>query len=196
MSKMKWISGGLVFALGLILIPIGCGSPSHTDLVGAPPLQTVQHVDVERYMGTWYEIARTPNPFQEGCTGTTATYELEADGDVKVYNRCYQGTLDGEVDDATGHAYVADTSTNAKFRVTFFWPFYGDYWIVALDEQDYQWVVVSEPDRDYVWLLARSPQIDDALYQDLLARMEEMQLPVDQLMLTKQREAEAPSQAD
>lgn len=127
----------------------------------------VEKVDLGRYMGTWHEIARFPNRFQRGCTCTTATYSLRTDGRVKVVNRC--GTTAGPAKQSEGWAKVVDPASNAKLKVTFFWPFFGDYWILALDP-DYRQVLVGTPDRRYLWILAREPRLEDAAYQALVAR--------------------------
>ena len=121
---------------------------------GDPPV--VPSVDLTRYMGTWHEVAKFPNRFQRGCTCTTATYTLRPDGKVTVLNAC--GTVDGRGKQARGWAKVADPTTNAKLRVTFFWPFFGDYWILDLDP-DYRRVLVGSPNRKYLWILARDPRL-------------------------------------
>lgn len=132
-----------------------------------PP--TVPSVDLARYAGRWYEIARLPNSFQKKCAGgVTATYELRHDGKVTVLNECRKAS--GEMTRAKGTAKIADKKTNAKLKVTFFWPFYGDYWILDLGP-NYEYAVVGEPKRRYLWILSRTPQIDEALYQGLLAKM-------------------------
>ena len=130
-----------------------------------PPV--VERVDLGRYMGTWHEIAKFPNRFQRGCTCTTATYALRPDGRVSVVNRC--GTAGGAAKQSSGWAKVADPVTNAKLKVTFFWPFFGDYWILALDP-DYRHVLVGTPSRKYLWILAREPRLAEPEYQALAAR--------------------------
>lgn len=87
-----------------------------------------------------------------------------------MISRCRKGGLDGELDEAIGTANFVDTQTNAKLEVTFFWPFYGDYWIIDLDE-NYQYAVVSEPDRQYLWILSRMPTMDEALYEQLTKKL-------------------------
>lgn len=131
------------------------------------PLEAVPYVDLERYLGTWYEIATIPQRFQKGCVGVRAEYSLRKNGDIQVVNTCTQGTLDGEVRTARGKARVVDRATNAKLKVCFFWPFWGSYWIIGLDA-DYQWAIVGHPDRTYLWILSRAPQMDDVLYGELL----------------------------
>lgn len=134
------------------------------------PLDVVDRVDLARYLGTWYEIATIPQRFQKGCVGVTATYSLRPDGKIMVINRCRKKTLDGELRDIEGKAWVVDTKTNAKLKVQFFWPFSGDYWIIELDS-DYRWAVVGHPNRNYLWILSRTPQMEQALYDDLLDRI-------------------------
>ncbi len=139
---------------------MGCGSPPP-----ATPLPTVAKVDLDRYLGAWYEIALVPNRFQAQCVADTqARYRLDG-ADIEVFNRCRQ--VDGSVSDAIGVAKVVPGSGNAKLRVSFFRPFYGDYWVLALPT-DYRWVLVGEPTRRYGWILSRSPQM---LPEDLQAAM-------------------------
>lgn len=132
-------------------------------------LRVVSHVDLDRYMGKWYEIARLPNRFQKDCAAAVmATYTLLPDGKVSVLNECLQAS--GKSKSAKGKAKVADKTTSAKLRVTFFWPFYGDYWILDLGP-DYEYAVVGEPKRKYCWILSRNPQIEESLYKDLITRI-------------------------
>ena len=131
------------------------------------PLEAVEHVDLERYLGTWYEIATIPQRFQRGCVAVTAEYSLLPNGDILVVNTCREGTLDGKIRSVRGRAGVVDKKTNAKLKVTFFWPFWGAYWVIGLDP-DYQWAIVGHPNRKYLWILSRSPQMDESLYGELL----------------------------
>src|SRR5688572_33209423 len=133
-------------------------------------LEVVQSVDLTRYVGRWYEIARLPNGFQKKCTEmVTADYTMRTDGRIEVVNRCRKAS--GEYSTAKGKAKIVDKKTNAKLKVTFFWPFYGKYWILDLGP-NYEYAVVGEPGRDYLWILSRNPQIDERLYQQLLAKMQ------------------------
>ena len=118
-------------------------------------------MDLARYAGKWYEIARLPNRFQRDCAAnTTATYTLRPDGKITVVNECRKA--DGRTKSAKGTARVADPKgPNTKLKVTFFWPFSGNYWIIDLDPE-YRWVVVGEPGRDYLWILSREPRLDEA----------------------------------
>lgn len=138
----------------------GCSTPT-------APLATVDSVDLPRYYGTWYEIARLPNRFQAMCASDTrAVYRPDGDR-VAVVNSCR--TADGQLEQAEGIAEVVAGSRGTKLRVSFFRPFYGDYWVLALDP-DYRWVLVGEPRRKYAWVLAREPRLDAATLDALLAR--------------------------
>ncbi len=133
------------------------------------PLQVVPSVDFNRYAGRWYELARLPNWFQKNCASdTTATYTLNAAGRITVLNECR--AADGSLKSAKGTARVASkTGPNTKLKVTFFWPFSGDYWILDLDP-DYRWAVIGEPKRKYFWILARDRQIPESLFVQIAAR--------------------------
>jgi apolipoprotein D and lipocalin family protein len=135
----------------------------------APP-ETVPKVDISRYMGIWYEIARYPNSFQKGCRESVASYTLREDSSVAVVNRCRKGTKKVE---ARATAKVVDLLTNAKLKVSFFWPFYGDYWILDLGE-NYDYAVVGTPDRKYLWILSRTPEMEASLYGKILGKIESL----------------------
>jgi apolipoprotein D and lipocalin family protein len=144
--------------------------------VRAEPPETVDQVDVSRYMGRWYEIALLPNFFQRGCArDTTATYALREDGRVSVTNRCVTG--DGEVQEVEGVARVAEPATNAKLEVSFFslfgkHLFWGDYWVLDLGD-DYQYALIGTPSRRWAWILSRDPNPPEARVQEWLATMGE-----------------------
>jgi apolipoprotein D and lipocalin family protein len=160
---------GRLGALVVSLLAAGCAATT-TERLHLPPLRTVPRVDLPMYLGTWYEIASFPQRFQRGCTATTATYTLRDDGDLDVVNRCRQGAPDGPEKVATGRARVVDRATNAKLEVSFFRPFWGDYWIVELGE-DYRHAAVGHPSRDYLWILARTPSMSPDLYDAILGRL-------------------------
>ena len=149
-------------------------------------VEAVPHVDLERYLGRWYEIATIPQSFQKGCVGVTAEYSLRPGGDIQVVNTCVRGTLDGEIRQVRGRARVVDKTSNAKLKVRFFWPFWGSYWIIALDPE-YGWAVVGHPNRKYLWILSRSPQMDDALYRELLERIADQGYDLSKIERTLQR---------
>jgi apolipoprotein D and lipocalin family protein len=167
---------------GLLLTVIACGGRH-------PPLPTVERVDLDRYLGTWYEIARYPAPFQEGCVATNATYSLRDDGGIRVLNRCLVESFDGELREAEGRAKIVDEATNAKLKVTFFWPFYGDYWVLGLG-QDYEWALVGEPSRKYLWILSRTRQMDSAVFNEIASRLPALGYETERLLITPQPEAD------
>jgi apolipoprotein D and lipocalin family protein len=152
------------------LLATACGTTTTTERLHLPPLRTVPRVDLERYLGTWYEIAAFPQRFQRGCTATTAEYTLRDDGDIDVVNRCRKDAPDGPEKVARGRARVVDRATNAKLEVSFFRPFWGDYWVVELGE-DYGHAVVGHPSRDYLWILARKPSMSPELYDTILRKL-------------------------
>jgi apolipoprotein D and lipocalin family protein len=162
----------------------GCASTT-TERLHLPALETVPHVDLARYLGTWYEIASFPQSFQRGCTATTATYTLRDDGQLDVLNRCRLGSPDGEEKTARGRARVVDRSTNAKLEVSFFRPFWGAYWIIDL-APDYSYAVVGHPGRDYLWILSRTPTMSDETYQRIVARLRAQGYETSRLVRTVQ----------
>jgi len=145
----------------VLFIFVGC-SNKH------PYLETVQKVDIQKYQGTWYEIARFEHFFEKGCKNVTATYELKKDGKIKVINKCTD-IKDGEKKEATGVAYAVD-STNSKLKVSFFRPFYGDYWILDLAD-DYSYVVVGSPSRELLWILSRTKEISEKRKEMILEKL-------------------------
>lgn len=160
----------LALACGLATVTWCSTACSHRAADDAPTLRTVEHVDLERYLGTWYEIAAYPQRFQKDCTATTATYSQAADGEIRVLNRCRKKTLDGKLDEAEGRARVADATTGAKLEVSFFGPFWGDYWIIDLGAE-YEYAVVGHPTREYLWILSRTPTLPAATYDGIIERL-------------------------
>ena len=153
----------------------------------AEPVTTVDSVDLTRYMGTWYEIARLPAWFQRHCVDSKAVYTMRDDGSIGVHNECV--TAAGDVDRADGTAKVVDPVTNAKLSVTFGSWFArlfestptGNYWILSIDSE-YQTAMVGTPDRQYLWILSRSPHIDPTTYEFLLDYARELGFPLSELI--------------
>lgn len=172
-----------MFLLGTPVM-LGCGT-STTARLQLPPVQTVPHVDLNRYLGFWYEIAAFPQSFQRGCTGSTATYTLRSDGEIDVLNRCRLDSLDGKEKLAKGRARVVDRTTNAKLEVSFFRPFWGAYWVVDLGA-DYEYAVVGHPSRDYLWILSRTPTLATGVYEGITARLRAQRYEVERLKRTLQ----------
>lgn len=150
----------------------------------APPLRTTTHVELDRYLGRWYEVARLPARFERGMSNVTAEYSRAPDGSIEVVN---SGLKAGKQKTATGRATVVDPTTNAKLEVSFFWPFKGDYWILELDPE-YQWALVGEPGREYLWILSRRPRLNPEVVRNLVARARLDGFPVEQLIFTRQSE--------
>lgn len=129
-------------------------------------------VDLERYLGKWFELARHENRFEKGLDGCTADYALRKDGEIQIVNRGRRGGPRGEEQVARARAVIADEETNAKLRVSFFGPFYtGDYWVLDHGD-DYEWAIVGEPSGRYLWVLAREAHPAPAAAEAILKRVE------------------------
>jgi len=151
-----------------------------------PPLTTVDKVDLTRYAGLWYQFAYFPNSFQpKDAMLTTAEYILHPKGYVTVINTAYKDAEGSKIKSRIkGKAFIADKVSFAKLKVQFFWPFRGDYWIVLLDEKDYQWAVVSDPKRKFLWILTRQPMIDEEFYNDLVQQIQAKYIDTDKIVIT------------
>ena len=157
----------------------------------AAPLPTVSAIEVPRYLGTWYEIAKFPNWFQKKCVSNTrAQYSVRSEGSLQVINRCKLAS--GEIDEAIGAARQIGNASSPKLQVRFApqWlsiipAVWGDYWVIDLDD-NYQWAAVSEPGREYLWILSRTPRMDPKTYANLLVRLTGLGLDVQKLELTPQ----------
>ena len=157
-------AGIRVAAMLIALFLAGCAT--------RPPLATVPSVDLKRYEGRWFEIAKYPNWFQRACASdTTAQYTGLPDGTIQVVNRCKQ--TDGKFREAKAVATVVPGSGNAKLEVRFGKsPISGDYWIIGLDEKNYSWALVGHPWRQFLWILARQPHMDNATFERIVALAE------------------------
>ena len=146
----------------------GCAvlGPKHPQGNAAVP-PPAKSIELSRYLGRWYEVARYEQSFQKDCQGVTADYALRPDGRISVVNRCRKP--DGKVTDARGVAKIVDPATNAKLKVSFFGPFYGDYWVLDRAD-DYSWAIVGEPSGRYLWLLARTATPPASQIDALIAR--------------------------
>lgn len=130
---------------------------------------TVKELDLNRYLGTWYEIARFPHSFEKGLVGVTATYSIRDDGKIKVLNQGYKNTLDGELSIAEGKAKIPNKAEPGKLKVSFFWIFYADYFVLELDE-NYQYAMIGSSSPKYFWILSRTPQMAPEVYEMLLEK--------------------------
>lgn len=147
-------------------------------------LSTVQNLDITRYSGTWYEIARLPNRFERGLTCITATYTLKDNGKIRVTNRGFKASK-GKFEDINGSARVPDSKFPGQLKVTFFWPFSGNYYVMALDD-DYRYALVGDPSRKYLWILCRDKELDPVIYQQLVQLAASNGFEVEQLERTPQ----------
>jgi len=148
--------------------------------------RTVDHVNLKRYLGNWYEIASIPQRFSEGCHCTRAKYGLRRDGQISVFNSCNKDSVNGELSEARGFARVDDEETNAKLRVSFFWPFFGDYWIIGLDSH-YRYAVVSNEEGTSLWILSRTPKLNKKLLAEALGIAKANGIDTRELSYTEQR---------
>jgi apolipoprotein D and lipocalin family protein len=144
-------------------------------------METVKNVDLSRYAGIWYEIARLPNSFEKGLVGVTATYTLRSDGKITVLNQGFKGTLDGKRRRVKGIAKVPDPLQPGRLKVSFFLWFFADYLILDLDTLNYQYALVGSSNTDYLWVLSRTPQMDDKAYHMLLTRARDLGFTVEKL---------------
>lgn len=166
----------------LLLWLTGCSeSPIR---ISNKPLTTVPKIELNRYLGKWFEIASRPNRFQRGCVATKATYSLEADGKLSILNECLDKTLTGKARSAKGRAWPVD-ETNSKLKVSFFWPFSGDYWILEVGD-NYEYSVIGEPEGKYIWILSRQPKMEETLLQSILARLKSRGYSVEAILKTPQ----------
>jgi apolipoprotein D and lipocalin family protein len=158
----------LILLASLVFTLTGClNQPVYRQTKGE--LTTVTSVDLQKYLGKWFEIYRLPNWFEDDdCVTVTAEYSLRADQKINVLNTCKKTSKTNE---AHGKAYTVEGFGNARLKVSFFWPFYGDYWILDLAE-DYSWVIIGEPAGKYLWILARNPVLDKNLEDKLLQKIE------------------------
>jgi apolipoprotein D and lipocalin family protein len=147
--------------------------------------QPAKSVEIERYLGRWYELARYEAGFQKDCEAVTADYSLAAPGQIKVVNSCRQGSIDGKSKQAIGKAKIVEGSRNAKLRVSFFGPFYGDYWVLDRAD-DYSWAIIGEPSGRYLWLLHRQASPGQDVLNALSSRAAALGYNIRQLRWTKQ----------
>lgn len=189
MNPTKPATTALLLFLAALSLPISaCAAPGDAE---SRPLRAVSSLDLPRYLGRWYEIAKYPNRFQKKCAGfTRADYSATPNGEIRVINSCRLSS--GETEEALGTARTIDPAESAKLEVRFapawlpFLPWvWGKYWVIDIDD-DYQLVAVSEPTREYLWILARSPQVAPEHYDALLRRLQAMGFDTSRLESTLQ----------
>lgn len=149
-------------------------------------LTTVPDVDISRYTGKWYEIARLPNSFEKGLICVTAEYSLRDDGKITVINAGRKESEPETLKSVRGKAWVPDENEPGRLKVQFFWPFAGGYYIFHLDRENYQYALVGTPSRKFLWILAREPQMEEELYNELVEVAHLKDFEVDKLLRVRQ----------
>jgi len=167
----RWLRNSIIVCAASALS--ACATLSSMPVGNRSVPEPAKPVDIDRYLGRWYELYRYDAPFQKGCEAVTADYSRNADRSIRVRNSCRKGSVNGPVKSAKGRAKIVDTATGAKLKVSFFGPFYGDYWVLDRDE-DYQWAIVGEPSGRYLWVLAREPEAAEPMRAMLRRRVEQL----------------------
>lgn len=174
-----WMVASLVLLFQSGVVPAALASGE------LPPLEVVQELDLQRYLGKWYEIAAISQNFQRNCVATTATYRLRSDGNIDVLNECRKFQFDGKLDRAHGKAWIPNPEQPAKLLVQFFWPFRGDYWVIELGD-NYEYAVVGHPSRNYLWILSRTPQMDPRKVEEIYGRLSKVGYDLSRIQATLQ----------
>lgn len=146
-------------------------------------LNTVEQLDLDRYQGKWYEIARLPNSFERDLESVTATYTIKNNGKIQVLNEGYKPG--GKRKSVTGTAWVPDKNYPGRLKVRFFWPFSGDYYVMSLDDE-YNYALVGTPNRKFLWVLARQPEIDEEIYNKYLTDARDQSFNIEELIKVDQ----------
>jgi lipocalin len=170
----------------LSFIFLSAGSGCKNDKPENMDISTVKELDLERYMGTWYEIARFDHSFERGLVGVTASYELRPDGKITVINAGYKNSLDGKYKEAKGKAKQPNPDEPGKLKVAFFLFFYADYFILELDE-NYRWVIIGSSSDKYLWILSRTPQLEQESLDSILKKARERGYNTDKLIWVEQK---------
>jgi apolipoprotein D and lipocalin family protein len=134
------------------------------------PVQTVDHVELSRYVGVWNEIAHYPVKYQDGCVDSTATFSLRNDGEIDILNSC-RNMKDGTLRHINGRGWVIDTKSNARLKFSFFWPFRSEYLIIDQGDE-YEYSVIGTPDRKHLWIISRTPEIDSDTFEEIIQNIE------------------------
>ncbi|MBN1972278.1 MAG: lipocalin family protein [Sedimentisphaerales bacterium] len=168
----------VIFTMVLSFLVTGCaGIPSG--------INAVDNFETEKYLGTWYEIARLDHSFERGLTNVSATYTMRKDGGVDVLNKGFD-TKNGKWKQIKGKAYFVKDKTIGRLKVTFFWPFYGGYNVINLDKENYSYAMVCGPTRSYLWILARQKSLDKQVIDNLLEAAKNLGFKTDKLIFVEQ----------
>ena len=156
----------IIILVLMLVLPVALGAKS----VCLPELKPVEYIDLGRTGGSWYEIARIPHWYEKGFVGVKSACRILSNGKVEIVNSWRKGSLEGKQKTASGRGKVTDKQTNAKLKITFFWPFYGEYWILEVGS-GYEYLVVGDPDRESLWVFSRAPDMAPAVYSCILERL-------------------------
>ena len=179
MYRIRLFILAAIFLVSITCLLLSCATPKELRTDNIPP---VSSFDLDRYLGKWYEIARLPHKFEEGLDQVTANYSLMEDGDIEVINRGFN-TGDNDWEEATGKAWVPDTANPALLRVSFFWIFASDYKVIALDQENYSYSMVTSSSKKYLWILSRRPVLDEVILQELINQADQLGFDTGQLYL-------------
>jgi apolipoprotein D and lipocalin family protein len=166
-----------IFILILVLLAGCTGKPDN--------IKPVANFQSDKYLGKWYEIARIDHRFEKGLSKVTAEYSLKDGGGIKVLNRGYSAK-DNKWSESVGKAYFVSSEDQAYLKVSFFGPFYGSYIVFELEQENYQYAMVSGPDKSYFWLLSRTPKMDSALQKNLIDKAVKLGFDRQQIILVEQ----------
>jgi lipocalin len=176
----------ITFAFVLSFVFLSAGSACKNDKPENMDFSTVKELDLEQYMGTWYEIARFDHSFERGLVGVTASYKLRPDGKITVINAGYKNSFEGKYKTAKGKAKQPNPDEPGKLKVAFFLFFYADYFILELDEE-YQWVLIGSSSDKYLWILSRTPQLEQETRDLILKKATERGYETDKLIWVEQK---------
>jgi apolipoprotein D and lipocalin family protein len=167
LMKTKYLRNVLIICIAGTIFLDSCKSQNPSPMINN---STVKHLDLNRYLGVWYEAGRFPTRFEKNMVAVTATYSLRPDGKIKVVNQGRLGSLDGKLKIADGKAKIPDMKDPGKLKVSFFLFFYADYYVMELDEVNYQWALVGSSSPDYLWILSRTPHLPEELYSMIVGK--------------------------
>jgi apolipoprotein D and lipocalin family protein len=180
-QKRMILAGGA----GLVAATVAALTVRQLTKVKQPPLEVVQNVDLHKYVGEWFEIARLPMRFEKDCFKSKANYSLKDNGSIEVVNSCHKGSPQGKLTKVIGKATVDDPETNAKLKVKFWWPFKADYQIIALGDE-YDYAMVGTNNRKGLWILSRTPELNITVMRELMDKAVSLGFDTTNLVFTPQ----------
>jgi apolipoprotein D and lipocalin family protein len=172
----------IYFLIGMIF-STSCSSQNQSIMINN---STVKELSLDRYLGVWYEIGRFPNKFEKDMVAVTATYTLRHDGKINVVNQGKLKTLDGKLKIARGKAKMPNRDEPGKLKVSFFLFFYADYFVMELDQENYQWALIGSSTSDYLWILSRTPHMTEDIYQKIIIKAKDRGYDIDKIIKVEQ----------